>query len=403
MMNFLLLAATLQPSNQQPSNLLTSNLFLDMKHTTLVTVSLLLMLFAACGGPSQDKAKQLATLKEQKSKLEAQIAQLEKEVGPATGGQQRIRTVGLTELAAQPFRHFIDLQGRVDAEDNVPVTAKMPGTLVRVLVKNGDFVKKGQLLAQLDDDVMLKGLSELELQLKTAEDIYNRQKGLWDQKIGTEIQFIQAKTNKEAVEQRIATTKEQMQQSKIYAPIGGTVDMVMLKTGQAIAPGVPLCNIVNLSQLKITGDVPEAYAAKVKQGLSVQIYFPDLDKEVASRVTYVSKTINPMNRTFTVECALPAGSGDYRANMIAVMKIIDYQNPKAIVVPVNLIQTAEDGEFVLAVDLGSEGNKATVRKVAITQGSSYNGMVEISSGLKPGDRVISTGFQDVNSGETVAF
>ncbi|MBK9337892.1 MAG: efflux RND transporter periplasmic adaptor subunit [Lewinellaceae bacterium] len=190
---------------------------------------------------------------------------------------------------------------------------------------------------------------------------------------------------------------------QIYAPIGGTVDMVMLKTGQAIAPGVPLCNIVNRGQHKITGDVPEAYAAKVKQGLPVQIFFPDLDKEVASRVTYVSKSINPTNRTFTVECALPAGGSDYRANMIAVMKIIDYQNPKAIVVPVNLIQTAEGGEFVLAADARGEGNKATVRKVSITQGRNYNGMVEISSGLKAGDRVISTGFQDVNGGETVLF
>ena len=374
-----------------------------MKHITLVTLSSFALLFAACGGPAQDKATELAALKEQKSALEAQIAQLEKEVGPTSGSQQRIRTVALTELKPETFRHYIDLQGRVDAEDNVPVTAKMPGTLVRVLVKNGDFVKKGQLLAQLDDDVMLKGLSELELQLKTAEDIYNRQKGLWDQKIGTEIQFIQAKTNKEALEQRIATTKEQWQQTKIYAPIAGTVDMVILKTGQAIAPGVPLCNIVNMGQLKIAGDVPEAYAAKVKQGLPVQIYFPDLDKEIASRVTYVSKTINPMNRTFTVECALPAGGADYRANMIAVMKIIDYQNPKALVVPVNLIQTSEDGEFVLAADVNGEGNKATVRKVAITQGRNYNGMVEISSGLKAGDRVISTGFQDVNGGETVAF
>ncbi|MEQ1744801.1 MAG: efflux RND transporter periplasmic adaptor subunit [Saprospiraceae bacterium] len=374
-----------------------------MKHTTLVTLSSLAILFAACGGPAQDKAAQLAALKEQKSALESQIAQLEKEVGPAAGGQQRVRTVALTELQPQPFRHYIDLQGRVDAEENVPVTAKMPGTIVRVLVKNGDFVKKGQVMAQLDDDVMLKGLSELELQLKTAEDIYNRQKGLWDQKIGTEIQFIQAKTNKEALEQRIATTKEQWQQTKIMAPISGTVDMVILKTGQAIAPGVPLCNIVNLSQLKITGNVPEAYASKVKEGLPVQIFFPDTDKEVASRVTYVSKTINPTNRTFTVECALPAGSGDYRANMIAVMKIIDYQNPKAIVVPVNLIQTAEGGEFVLAADVNAEGNRATVRKVPITQGRNHNGMVEISNGLKAGDRVISTGFQDVNGGETVAF
>lgn len=245
-------------------------------------------------------------------------------------------------------------------------------------------------------------MSELELQLKTAEDIYTRQKSLWDQKIGTEIQFIQAKTNKEAVEQRIATTKEQWQQTKIYAPISGTVDMVLLKAGQAIAPGVPLCNIINLGDLKIVGSVPEAYAAKVRQGYAVQLYFPDLDKNINARVSYVSKTINPTNRTFTVECALPASS-EYRANMVAVMKIVDYQNPKAIVIPINLIQAGTDGDFVLVADKQGTENNALVRKADIRQGNNYNGMVEITSGLKAGDFVISTGFQDVNSGETVAY
>ncbi len=378
-----------------------------MKHSTLVRLSslaLLAVLFAACGGGQpKDKSAELAALKEQKANLEAQINQLEKEVGHSEGSVKHIHTVALTELQPQLFRHFIDLQGRVDAEENVPVTAKMPGALTKVLVKNGDYVKKGQLLAQIDDDVMLKGLAELELQLKTAEDIYNRQKGLWDQKIGTEIQFIQAKTNKEALEQRIATTKEQLQQTKIYAPISGTVDLVILKAGQAIAPGMPLCNIINMGQLKIVGNVPEAYAAKVRQGYPVQLFFPDLNKEVSSRVTYVSKSINPLNRTFSVECALPNGV-DYRANMIAVMKIIDYQNPKALVVPVNLIQTAEGGEFVLVADKNAgEERKGTVRKVNIRQGNNYNGMVEISSGLNPGDWVISTGFQDVNNGETISF
>lgn len=374
-----------------------------MKHTQFAPFSLLFLalFFSACGG-SPDKAAQLAALKDQKTALEAEISKLEKEIGTTAEAPQRIRTVGLTELQPQTFRHLIDLQGHIDAEENVPVTAKMPGTLTRVLVKNGSFVKKGQLLAQLDDGVMLKSISELELQLKTAEDIYNRQKGLWDQKIGTEIQFIQAKTNKEALEQRIATTKEQWQQTKIYAPIGGTVDMVTLKVGQAIAPGMPLCNIINLGQLKITGNVPEAYAAKVQQGYVVQLYFPDLDKEVSSRVTYVSKTINPVNRTFTVECALPPGK-DYRSNMVAVLKIIDYQNPKAIVVPVNLIQTGTEGDFVLVADKQGEEKKAVVRRVDVRQGNNYNGMVEILSGLKPGDFVISTGFQEVNSGETVAF
>lgn len=376
-----------------------------MKNTALVSLSFIAfaaILLSACGGAQpKDKSAQLAALKEQKSQLEAQIAQLEKEVGAQAGAAQRLHTVALTELQPQVFRHYIDLQGRVDAEDNVPVTSKMPGVLSKVLIKNGDFVKKGQLLARIDDDVMLKGLAELELQLKTAEDIYNRQKGLWDQKIGTEVQFIQAKANKEALEQRIITTKEQMQQSYVYAPISGTVDMVMLKAGQAISPGMPLCSIINLGQLKIVGNVTEAYAAKVKEGYAVQVFFPDLNREVTSRVTYVSKTINPTNRTFSVECSLPAGS-DYRANMIAVVKIIDYQNPNAIVIPVNLIQTGSEGDFVLTAEKSGD-NRAAVKKAVIRQGSNYNGMVEIKDGLKKGDWVISTGFQDVNNGETVAF
>lgn len=368
-----------------------------------LSLFLLAVLVAACGPATQDKSAQLAALKDQRAKLDAEIAALEKEVGGSNGAEKRIRTVGLTELKNEAFRHYIDLQGKVDAEDNVAVTAKMPGALTKVLVKNGDAVRKGQLLATLDDEVMLKGLAELELQLKTAEDLYQRQKALWDQKIGTEVQFIQAKTQKEALEQRIATTKEQWQMSRIYAPIAGTVDNVTLKAGQAISPGFPLCSIVNLGTLKIKADAPEAYAAKVRAGEPVVLHFPDLKKDVNSRVTYVSKTINTMNRTFAIECALPGGA-DYRANMIAVLKITDYQNPKAIVVPINVIQTSDSGDFVLVAQKteGSE-NRAVVQKVAVKQGANYNGMVEILSGLKPGDQLITTGFQDVTEGETIAF
>jgi RND family efflux transporter MFP subunit len=375
-----------------------------MKKLSFVQIPLLalaLLLPFACGKAPVDKAGQLAALKNQKAQLETQIASLEKELGTASQAAPRVKNVGVTTLNTGLFRHFIDLQGKIDAEDNVPVTAKMPGTLTNIVVKNGDIVQKGQLLAQIDDAVMLKGLSELELQLRTAEDVYTRQKGLWDQKIGTEIQFIQAKSQKEAVEQRIATTKEQLSQSKIYAPISGSVDMVMLKTGQSIAPGMPLCNIVNLGRLKIKGEVPEAYAAKVHTGDPVTILFPDIKKEISTKVTYVSKTINSTNRTFSVECALPAGN-DYRANMIAVLKIIDYQNANAVIVPVNVIQTAEDGDFVLIAEKSGD-KQAIVKKVVVKQGNNYDGQVEILQGLKKGDSVITTGFQDVNNGETISF
>ena len=374
-----------------------------MKHRTFlpfITLTLLVVLLAACGKP-QDKNAELATLKDQKSKLEARITALEKEVGATPGAAQRTKTVGLTEVTTAPFRHYIDLQGKVDAKDNVPVTAKMPGVLTRILVKNGDNVRRGQLLAQMDDNVMSSSLSELELQLRTAEDVYNRQKGLWDQKIGTEMQFIQARSQKEAAEQRIVTLKQQLGQSRIYAPISGTVDLVILKIGQAISPGMPLCNILNLSKLKVQGEVTEAYASKVRQGDQVVVSFPDLNKEITTKVTYVSKTINPMTRTFSVECLLPASS-DYRANMVAVMKIVDYQNPKAVTIPVNLVQTADDGEFVLVAE--KTGDKTAVaKKVLIKTGNNYSGNVEITSGLKAGDMLISTGYQEINSGETVAF
>ncbi len=366
----------------------------------ILSLALVAALLSACGGKSPDKAAKLAELKDQKAKIEAEIAVLEKEAGNS-GSAQRIRTVGISELTTGMFRHYIDLQGKVDAEENVPATAKMAGTLTRVLVKNGDVVKKGQLLAQIDDGVMLKQLAELENQLKTAEDIYNRQKGLWDQKIGTEVQFIQARAQKEGLERSIATLKEGWGQTRIYSPISGTVDLVILKTGQAIAPGMPLCNIANLSQLKVVGEVTEAYVSKVRKGDPVVVFFPDLNKEITTKISYVSTTINPNTRTFTAECKLPAERG-YRANMVAVMKIIDYQNPKAIIVPVNYIQTAEDGEFIMLADKTGE-KQAVARKAPVKQGYNYSGMVEITSGLKIGDFAISTGFQDVNNGETVAF
>ncbi|MBK7935860.1 MAG: efflux RND transporter periplasmic adaptor subunit [Lewinellaceae bacterium] len=374
-----------------------------MKNKNLLcylSFGLLAVLLYACGSPSSDKAAQLAALKEQKTKIETEIAALEKELG-TKNTPQRIKTVGISELTTSTFRHYIDLQGRVDAEENVPATAKMAGALTQVLIKNGDVVKKGQLLAVIDDGVMLKQLAELENQLKTAEDIYNRQKGLWDQKIGTEVQFIQAKAQKEGLERSIATLKEGWGQTRIYSPISGSVDLVALKTGQAIAPGMPLCNIINLGRLKIVGEVTEAYVSKVRKGDPVVVFFPDLNKEITTKISYVSNTINTNTRTFTVECNLPAERG-YRANMVAVLKIIDYQNPKAIVVPVNLIQTAEDGEFVMVAD--KTGDKtATARKTPVKQGYNYSGMVEIVSGLKNGDFAISTGFQDVNNGETIAF
>jgi len=368
-----------------------------------ISGTVLILILAGCGTKqtSDDPMVQLASLKEQKAAIDAKISDLEKQLEAKGLIQKKLHTVGLKEIAYAPFRHYIDLQGRVDASESVAATSKIPGALKKVYIENGDYVKSGQLMAEIEDAVLQKNMAELEGQLAVATDLYNRQKSLWDQNIGSEVQYIQAKNNKESLERSMATLKENMAMTKIYAPTSGTVDMVMLKQGQAISPGVPLCNILNLSELKIVGAVTEAYASKVKQGDLVQVYFPDLDKEISTKVSYVSQSINQANRTFIIECKL--SQGNYKANQIAVMKIVDYQNLKAVTLPVNFIQTGEDGDFVLIAEKTGTDQQAVVKKTNIQQGQNYNGYVEILSGLKEGDMLISSGFQEVNIGETVLF
>lgn len=361
------------------------------------------LILTSCGGQTdtQDPLAQLAALKDQRSALESEIRTLENKLEAEGLIEKKMRTVAVADVKTTTFRHFIDLQGRVEADESVSVTSQLPGALKRIYVDNGDYVKKGQLMAEIEDAVMQKSMAELEGQLAVATDLYNRQKSLWEQNIGSEVQYIQAKNGKESLERSISTMKENLTMAKIFAPTSGTVDNVMLKQGQAIAPGVPLCTILNLEKLLIKGEVTEAYAAKVKKGDVVQVYFPDTGKEISTTVSYVSKSINPVNRTFTIECKL--GNGDYRANQIAVLKIVDYQNKNVITIPVNLVQTAEDGDFVMTVSTQDGTNTGLVQKVGVQLGQNYNGYTEILSGLKEGDKIITTGFQDVNPGEPVVF
>lgn len=366
-------------------------------------IALFLLIAAVSCKPkvNDDPMAKLAALKEQKAAIEAQITALQQDLIAKGVIEKKLPTVALTELKLTSFAHYIDLQGRVDADESVAATSKIPGALKKIYVKNGDNVHQGQLLAEIEDAVILSSLNEMKGQLQVAEDLYNRQKSLWDQNIGSEVQFIQAKNNKESLERSMATLKENWSMTKIYAPTSGTVDNVILNQGEAISPGVPLCIILNLTKLKIKGEVTEAYASKVTKGDQVQVYFPDTQKEINTTVNYVSRSINPVSRTFSVESILL--KGDYRANQIAVMKIVDYQNPKAIVIPVNLIQSSQEGDFVLVAEKTGVDQQALIKRVVVKEGQNYNGYVEILSGLKEGDLIVSTGFQDINNGETVVF
>jgi RND family efflux transporter MFP subunit len=278
------------------------------------------------------------------------------------------------------------------------IGAEMPGTVTSVLVQAGAIVVKGQVLATLDDRIIRQGLQEVETQYELANQVYERQKNLWQQKIGSEIQYLQAKTGKEALEKRLATTREQLEMTRIKSPINGTVDQVMAKTGQAAAPGVPAFRIVNLGALKVVGEVAESYVSKIKTGNETVLVFPDLGTEVKTRLDHAGQAINRLNRTFNVEVHLDGSKGQYRPNMIAVLKIADYSAEKAFTVPVSAVQQSGEGSFVFVAD-----EKGNARRRDIKTGMTYNGMTQVLEGLVEGDKVITTGYQGILEGDRIEF
>ncbi|MDZ4752145.1 MAG: efflux RND transporter periplasmic adaptor subunit [Flavobacteriales bacterium] len=368
----------------------------------LLALATIAILLVACGEKS--KADQLTDLKIQQAALADQIRLLESEIELSdTSGtfNKKIRDVKVAQMSRTNFQHFIEIQGYVDTEDNVTVSAKTPGIVTQVLVVPGQSVSAGQVMAKLDDNIYVKQLEGMQTQLALATDVFNRQKKLWDQKIGSEVQYLTAKTNKEGLEKQVQAMQETIDLTRIKSPISGTVDAVDLKVGQTTAPGVPAIRVVNLSNLKVKGEIAEAYSSKVVKGNPVLLHFPDLDRDIESKVIYAAKVINPMTRTFTAEVALPGNASDFRPNMVAILKVIDYQKDSSIVIPINIIQNVGNAPFIyVAVE---EGGKVIAKKRSITTGVIYNGSVEVISGISEQDNVIVSGQSDLSDGIEIKY
>jgi len=349
---------------------------------------------------SVDKKVQLENLKKEQAELKEKILALESELAEADSSNgSRSKNVGITEITAMPFSHYIEVQAKVEGDEDVIISAESMGSVTSVFVKAGDKVSKGQVLAQTDDRVIRQGIEELQAQVVLATQIFNKQKNLWDQKIGSEVQFLQAKANKESMDKRMAGLQQQWELTKIKSPINGTVDMVNIKSGETVAPGMPAFRVVNLNSLKVSAEVAESFISKVKKGNDVLIYFPDQDKEIRSKLNYSGQAINALNRTFNVEVRLKESDGNFNPNMVAVLKIVDYSSPKAMTVPVGAIQKSSDGEFVYVAV--TENGKTIARRKVVSSGMTYNGIAEITDGLSEGDKVITFGFQNIVDGDRI--
>ncbi|MFA6277645.1 MAG: efflux RND transporter periplasmic adaptor subunit [Pedobacter sp.] len=351
---------------------------------------------AACSSEKKDPKAELADLKKQRTELDAKIAKLESSVGSSDTTKTMARDVSVYEVTETNFKNYLEVQGKIDAEENIQVNPEAQGVVTAVYVKIGQGVSKGQVLAQIDDKVLRQNIAELQTQLTLATSLFNRQKNLWDQKIGTEVQYINAKTQKEAAENRISTLRSQIAMYKIKAPISGTIDAMDLKVGQSVAPGMSGIRIINASNLKAKAQVAETYAGRVNQGDEVNVVFPDIPDSLRTKINYASKTIDPASRSFEVQINLPSNK-KYRPNMLAVLKIVDYQNSKAIVIPISAIQKSENGDFVFVAVNG------VAKKVVIKTGKTYEGKVEVLSGLKVGDKVVTAGAQNLNEEDNVKF
>lgn len=361
----------------------------------------LLIAIAAITGCQPDKKKQLEELQKEHTELNKKIKTLEDEIRKedpnALAVAVKAKEVSVAPIKPMNFDHYVQTQGRIESENNIMVSSKSMGVIEAVFVREGQQVGKGQVIAQIDNSVIEHNIESMKSQLELAKTVYDRQKNLWDQKIGTEVQFLQAKTNKESLEKQLQGLQEQNEMMKIKSPIAGTIDEIQVKVGENIAPGMPAARIVNNSDLKLVANVSEAYVTDVKKGDKVVINIPEIKKEIIGQVSFVGRNIDPLSRTFAVEVNLKS-QPELRPNMSATIKVVFNTAPNAIVVPVNVIQTLNDEKVIYVAE--KDGNKTVARKKVVTVDGVYNNMAQIQ-GLKDGDQVITFGYQGLNDGEVI--
>ncbi len=378
---------------------------LNINHILSGFVLVGMFAIVSCGGKSalDEKKKELEKLKGEQTSLSQKIKTLEDEISKLDTAlliTEKEKIVAVIDLAPATFNHCIDVQGSVDGDDNVTLSSKVPGIITRIHLKTGDPVRAGEVIAEMESDIIRTQIADVKTSWELANDLYNKQKSLWNQKIGTEMQYLQAKNNKESLEGKLATLKEQLEMYLIKSPVNGVIDENSLKIGQSVNPGFPYVRVVNYSNLKVKAEISESYSALIAQGNEVELFFPDINKTITSKVTYVSQGINPLTRTFTVEVAL-LSEKIYRPNMVVKLKIADYKQANSLVVPINTIQQLENENVIFVAE--RSGKRIVARKRIVKVGAMYNGKAEILEGLQAGDKLITTGYQDLNDNELIRF
>ena len=370
----------------------------NSKYLALLGMGLIL---AACG-PRGEEA-QLARMEKQRDVLTEKIERLKQEIAQKTGSavkREKVMNVKISPVEKGLFQHYIQVQGMVESDSNILVAPQSSGIVKKIHVNAGNKVFKGQLLAELDGSILESNIAEVENGLKLAETIFERQQRLWNKNIGSEIEFLQAKNNKESLEKRLETLKEQYKMAKIFAPLFGTIDEVLIKEGEMAAAGMGAFRVVQLSNLKIKVDLSEIYISRIKKKDLVHVSIPVAGREFDLRVDAVSQVIDPKNRTFQIEMKIPKSETGIKLNMLSVLTINDYTNHDAFIVPMNIVQDTGTEKFIFVAEQKNGGWIA--RRRSVKTGKNYHDRVEVLSGLEEDEHVVAFGYQNLADGQNLA-
>jgi membrane fusion protein, multidrug efflux system len=393
----------------------------------MALITAVALTIASCGAGKKegdaalnDKKAQLEKLKTEKSKSDAEIRKLEEDLAKLdtnAANNAKVKLVSISPVTTQTFEHYIDLQGKVDADNISYISPRgMAGQVKAIYIHEGQFVKKGQLVLKLDDAIVQqqiaagrKQLEGIKTQLAYAKNIYQRQKNLWDQGIGTEVQLITAKTNVEGLENQLAAAQEnikigieQLKTANVYSDVTGVVDQINVRIGETFTGATmqgPQIKVVNKSSLKIVTNVPENYLTRVTRGMAVAIDIPDAGKKMNSSIFLISQSIDPQQRGFIAEARIPSDA-NLKPNQIAIMRIRDYSAPNAVVIPVNVVQSDEKGKYVYVVSKMGNG-KLMASKKNIIIGETYGELVEVKAGLAANEQLITAGYQNLYEGQLI--
>ena len=377
-------------------------------------LNLSIILVISCG-PKNSKSTEeiLATndytlIQKRKGEIKTQINDLKFKLNRLDNVLEKIDTdknlflVSAIKLKSKNFSHYLNFQGSLDTDQNVVIYPELPGLLKNIYVKQGEKVKKGQIIAKISDSGLTDQLEQLKLQRNLAKTTFERQQKLWDQKIGSEIQYLQAKTKFKSLEKKISQMRDQEGKTRILAPFDGTIDDIIADIGSNLAPGLtPILRIINIDQMKVSAEIPEIHIPYIKQNKNVKIYVPILDKQILGKISSVGNFINPNNRSFNIEIKLLNKSNELKPNMTVSLEINDYQNDSAILIPSKDILEDEEGNFYVYKLVIDSNENYKSNKVMIQKGKAYNNMTEIKSGLKENDLIINDGLRQVEDGQIV--